>query len=95
MKVGLNASGGDDGLEVDMPQVDVGVTQQRGYTRRPGRFRGVGLGHNRDGIPGSCFEWQEAGVWDRLHQAAVDRLGEQGLPDWSCAASDSLSVRAS
>jgi transposase len=39
-------------------------------------------------------EWQQAGVWDRLHQAVLDRLGEQGLLDWSRACLDSVSVRA-
>lgn len=39
-------------------------------------------------------EWQDAGVWDRLHTAVLDRLGEQGLLDWSRTAVDSVSVRA-
>jgi transposase len=38
--------------------------------------------------------WQQAGVFDRLHQAVLDRLGQQGLLDWSRAALDSVSVRA-
>ena len=38
--------------------------------------------------------WQQAGVWDRLHQAVLDRLGQQGLLDWSRACLDSVSVRA-
>ena len=33
-------------------------------------------------------------VWDRLHQAVLDRLGQQGLLDWSRACLDSVSVRA-
>jgi Transposase DDE domain len=28
-------------------------------------------------------EGQQAGVFDRLHQAGLDRLGQQGLLDWS------------
>jgi transposase len=39
-------------------------------------------------------EWAEAGVFDRLHQAVLDRLGEQGRLDWSRASLDSVSVRA-
>jgi transposase len=39
-------------------------------------------------------EWAEAGVFDRLHQAVLDRLGERGQLDWSRAALDSVSVRA-
>ena len=27
-------------------------------------------------------EWQEAGVWERLHLALLDRLGEADLIDW-------------
>ena len=39
-------------------------------------------------------EWAEAGVFDRLHRAVLDRLGEQGRLDWSRASLDSVSVRA-
>jgi transposase len=39
-------------------------------------------------------EWQRAGVWERLHRLVLDRLGLQGLLDWSRAAVDSVSVRA-
>jgi transposase len=39
-------------------------------------------------------EWAQAGVFDRLHQAVLDRLGERGRPDWSRASLDSVSVRA-
>jgi transposase len=38
--------------------------------------------------------WQDAGVWDELHQRVLDRLGQRGLLDWSRAALDSVSVRA-
>ena len=38
--------------------------------------------------------WQEAGVWHRLHQALLDRLGARGQIDWSRASVDSGSVRA-
>jgi transposase len=37
--------------------------------------------------------WQAAGVLDELHQRVLDRLGQQGLLDWSRAALDSVSVR--
>ena len=39
-------------------------------------------------------EWAEAGVFDRLHRAVLDQLGEQGRLDWSRASLDSVSVRA-
>ncbi len=39
-------------------------------------------------------EWHGAGVFDRLHQAVLDRLGEHGQLDWSRASLDSVSVRA-
>ncbi len=38
--------------------------------------------------------WQDAGVWDELHQRVLDRLGQHGLLDWSRTALDSVSVRA-
>ncbi|PRY47376.1 transposase [Geodermatophilus tzadiensis] len=39
-------------------------------------------------------EWAEAGVFDRLHHAVLDRLSKQGWLDWSRASLDSVSVRA-
>jgi len=39
-------------------------------------------------------DWQAAGVWDRLHRALLDRLGEADRIDWSRAALDSASVPA-
>ncbi len=39
-------------------------------------------------------EWQEAGVWDRLHRVLLDRLGRAGAIDWSRACLDSASVAA-
>ena len=39
-------------------------------------------------------DWQEAGVWRRLHQALLDRLGEADEIDWSRACLDSASVPA-
>ena len=36
----------------------------------------------------------EAGLWRRLHQAVLDRLGEQAAIDWSRAVVDAASVRA-
>jgi transposase len=39
-------------------------------------------------------EWQEAGVWERLLQALLDRLGEADQIDWARASLDSASVPA-
>ncbi len=39
-------------------------------------------------------DWQEAGVWQRLHLVFLDRLGETGKIDWSRASLDSASVPA-
>jgi transposase len=39
-------------------------------------------------------EWQEAGVWDRLHRALLDHLGRIDAIDWSRAAVDSATVPA-
>ena len=39
-------------------------------------------------------EWADAGMFDQLHQAVLDRLDEQGQLDWSRASLDSVSVRA-
>src|SRR5829696_6868099 len=50
------------------------------------------------GIGWTCWrrmrEWSAAGVFDRLHQAVLDQLGEHGALDWSRASLDSVSVRA-
>jgi transposase len=39
-------------------------------------------------------DWQEAGVWDRLHELLLARLREAGQLDFSRAAVDSSSIRA-
>ena len=39
-------------------------------------------------------DWQEQGVWDKLHQLVLSLLQEQGALDWSLAIADSSSVRA-
>jgi transposase len=39
-------------------------------------------------------DWQEAGVWERLHRALLDRLGQTDEIDWSRACLDSASVPA-
>lgn len=39
-------------------------------------------------------EWQQAGVWERLHRAVLEELSEKQLLDWSRASIDSVSVRA-
>jgi transposase len=38
--------------------------------------------------------WQEAGVWQAIHRAMLDRLGKANEIDWSRACVDSASVRA-
>src|SRR5919202_723769 len=39
-------------------------------------------------------DWQRAGVWERLHQAFLVRLGEADQIDWNRASADSASVPA-
>ena len=39
-------------------------------------------------------DWQDAGVWDRLHHALLDRLGAAERLDWSRASLDSASIPA-
>ncbi len=39
-------------------------------------------------------DWQDAGVWDRLHRTLLDRLGDAGRIDWDRASLDSTSVPA-
>jgi transposase len=39
-------------------------------------------------------QWATAGVFEQLQLEILDRLGEQGRLDWSCASLDSMSVRA-
>ena len=39
-------------------------------------------------------DWQEAGVWERLHRVLLDRLGAADEIDWSRASLDSASVPA-
>src|SRR5215211_297051 len=39
-------------------------------------------------------EWQEAGVWDLLHRALLDRLGEADQIEWERASLDSASIPA-
>jgi transposase len=46
----------------------------------------------------SCWrrlkEWQEAGVWERLHQKLLNRLGEADQIEWERASLDAASVAA-
>ena len=37
-------------------------------------------------------DWQEDGVWDRLHQVLLDQLGQADRIDWSRASIDSSTV---
>src|ERR687890_1258196 len=39
-------------------------------------------------------DWQEAGVWERLHTRLLNWLGDEAAVDWSRASLDSVSVRA-
>jgi transposase len=39
-------------------------------------------------------DWQEVGVWERLHATLLNWLGDAGAIDWSRASVDSISVRA-
>src|SRR5215210_1049314 len=39
-------------------------------------------------------DWQEAGVWEKLHQVLLNRLQSEGEIDWSRASLDSASIRA-
>lgn len=39
-------------------------------------------------------EWEQAGVWQRVHRVLLDQLQEADAIDWSRAAVDSASVRA-
>jgi transposase len=39
-------------------------------------------------------DWQDAGVWDRLHRTLLDRLGDAGRIDWERASLDSASIPA-
>jgi transposase len=39
-------------------------------------------------------EWNEAGVWERLHRRLLDRLGEADQIEWERASLDSASVAA-
>jgi transposase len=39
-------------------------------------------------------EWQEAGVWEKLHRVLLDRLGEADQIEWERASLDSASIPA-
>ena len=39
-------------------------------------------------------DWQASGLWDRIHQHLLNRLGSADRIDWSRASLDSGSVRA-
>jgi transposase len=39
-------------------------------------------------------DWHAAGVWQRLHQVLLDRLGAAGQLDWSRASVDAQSIPA-
>jgi len=60
------------------------------WWKLPGQMFGVSraTAHRR------FTEWTAAGLWERLHQQTLNRLGEIGLIDWSRAVADSIVVRA-
>lgn len=39
-------------------------------------------------------DWQEAGVWEKLHEVLLDKSGSAGKIDWTRASVDSASVPA-
>ena len=39
-------------------------------------------------------EWQNAGVWDRLHRLVLDELSDVELLDWSRGCVDAVAVRS-
>jgi len=39
-------------------------------------------------------DWNETGVWKRLHEVLLDRLGEADQLDWSRAAVDAQNIPA-
>ncbi len=39
-------------------------------------------------------DWQAAGVWERLHQALLERLNAAGAIDWSASVADGTHIRA-
>ncbi|GAD57345.1 mobile element protein [Limimaricola cinnabarinus LL-001] len=39
-------------------------------------------------------DWQQAGVWDRLHRVLLERLDRAGELDWSRASLDAASIGA-
>ena len=41
-----------------------------------------------------CVAWTKAGLGRRLHTAALDQLGSQGLIDWSRGTADAAFTRA-
>ena len=54
---------------------------------------GAGL-RQRDHLLARLRDWQEAGVWEKLHTKLLNWLGDEAAIDWSRASVDSLSVRA-
>jgi len=39
-------------------------------------------------------DWQQAGVWERLHAALLDQLNAAGAIDWSASVVDGSHIRA-
>ena len=87
-----------------VPAAGFGVADELFLGAQPGLEAGTGISWNDlpqelgCGSGVTCWrllrQWQDAGVWPRLHRVVLDRLAQQGLLDWSRAAVDSVSVRA-
>jgi len=39
-------------------------------------------------------DWQQAGVWERLHEVLLERLNAAGAIDWEAAVADGSHIRA-
>ncbi len=73
------------------------ISLARAQRRPGGMFRRVGRYEDRPAIKGSRSQDRRTdrlGRVDRRGHVTVDRLGEQGEPDWSRASVDTMSVRA-
>ncbi len=71
-----------------------------GHPVRPALGHALGVAASGDGLwlghdlLAALRDWQMAGVWDRLQQTLLDRLGRQNGIDFSRASLDSASIAA-
>jgi transposase len=65
----------------------------RGFESAPGKNRTCARG-----LGNRCWrrlrEWQQAGVWQRLHELLLTRLRTAGEIEWSWAIADFIHVQA-